>query len=43
MEDVHAKVEPAALYAVSGLQFLPFNTLYQLARRARPAPTGAPC
>ena len=28
---VHAQVDPARLYAVNGLQFLPFNTLYQLA------------
>ncbi|MGG5752184.1 rhamnulokinase [Zafaria sp. Z1313] len=28
---VHARVPPAELYAVNGLQFLPFNTLYQLA------------
>ena len=27
---VHARVSPDALYAVNGLQFLPFNTLYQL-------------
>ncbi len=29
--DVHAKVDPARLYEITGLQFLPFNTLYQLA------------
>src|SRR6476646_2610839 len=28
---VHAAVTPAALYGANGLQFLPFNTLYQLA------------
>jgi rhamnulokinase len=28
---VHQVVSPEALYAASGLQFLPFNTLYQLA------------
>jgi len=28
---VHAKVPPAELYARTGLQFLPFNTVYQLA------------
>jgi rhamnulokinase len=28
---VHQKVDPAALYAGGGLQFQPFNTLYQLA------------
>lgn len=31
IEDVHSKLEPTALYATAGLQFLPFNTLYQLA------------
>ena len=31
VERVHAVVSPAELYAVNGLQFLPFNTLYQLA------------
>ncbi|RNE67088.1 rhamnulokinase [Cryobacterium tepidiphilum] len=29
--DTHAVVSPAELYATNGLQFLPFNTLYQLA------------
>lgn len=28
---VHARVSPAELYARNGLQFLPFNTIYQLA------------
>jgi rhamnulokinase len=28
---VHAAVSPEELYAINGLQFLPFNTLYQLA------------
>lgn len=28
---VHAKVDPAELYALTGVQFLPFNTVYQLA------------
>jgi sugar (pentulose or hexulose) kinase len=28
---VHAKLDPARLYATTGLQFLQFNTLYQLA------------
>ncbi|WP_395312216.1 rhamnulokinase family protein [Mycobacterium sp. AMU20-3851] len=28
---VHREVDPAALYARNGLQFLPFNTIYQLA------------
>jgi rhamnulokinase len=31
VERVHAVVSPAELYAVNGLQFLAFNTLYQLA------------
>lgn len=31
VEAVHAVVSPADLYARNGLQFLPFNTLYQLA------------
>ncbi len=33
--EVHARVDPAELYAVSGLQFLPFNTLYQLTAERR--------
>jgi rhamnulokinase len=28
---VHHKLDPARLYATTGLQFLPFNTIYQLA------------
>ena len=31
VEAVHALVSPAELYGRNGLQFLPFNTLYQLA------------
>ena len=31
VQAVHEKVSPAALYARTGLQFLPFNTIYQLA------------
>ncbi len=31
VDATHALVGPAELYAVNGLQFLPFNTLYQLA------------
>jgi rhamnulokinase len=31
VERVHAEVSPRELYAISGLQFLPFNTVYQLA------------
>jgi rhamnulokinase len=38
IDDVHRKVDPARLYDVTGLQFLPFNTLYQLA--AEPDLTG---
>ena len=34
-DEVHRRISPADLYAVNGLQFLPFNTLYQLAA-ARP-------
>ncbi|HEY5821617.1 MAG TPA: rhamnulokinase family protein [Propionibacteriaceae bacterium] len=30
-ERVHGRVSHAELYAINGLQFLPFNTLYQLA------------
>jgi rhamnulokinase len=30
IDDVHRRVDPTRLYAVNGLQFLPFNTLYQL-------------
>jgi len=30
VERVHELVSPTALYAANGLQFLPFNTLYQL-------------
>ncbi|TQM79204.1 rhamnulokinase [Saccharothrix saharensis] len=37
VERVHARVSPEELYAVNGLQFLPFTTLYQLeAERASP-------
>jgi rhamnulokinase len=31
IERVHALVPPDELYAINGLQFLPFNTIYQLA------------
>jgi rhamnulokinase len=31
IEKVHQQVDPTRLYAVSGLQFLPINTVYQLA------------
>jgi rhamnulokinase len=38
MEQVFARVSREEIYAVTGIQFLPFNTLYQLyaARRATP-------
>jgi rhamnulokinase len=39
IDDVHAKVDPSELYEVTGLQFLPFNTLYQFA--AEPLLTGS--
>lgn len=32
---VHAHLDAAALYALNGLQHLPFNTVFQLAARAR--------
>lgn len=35
VERVHAVVPPAELYRRNGLQFLPFNTLYQLAAEAQ--------
>jgi rhamnulokinase len=31
---VHQELDPARLYATTGLQFLPFNTIYQLATEA---------
>jgi rhamnulokinase len=31
VDAVHRTIEPAALYARTGLQFLPFNSIYQLA------------
>src|SRR5438477_6050743 len=31
IDDVHRLIPPDDLYAINGLQFLPFNTLYQLA------------
>ncbi len=31
IDEVHALVSPAQLYAINGLQHLPFNTIYQLA------------
>ncbi|WP_201774117.1 rhamnulokinase [Demequina oxidasica] len=42
VERVHARVTPADLYARNGLQFLPFNTVYQLAAELRgPGLSGA--
>jgi rhamnulokinase len=35
IDDVHTRVDPARLYRINGLQFLPFNTLYQLAAEQR--------
>ena len=38
---VHRIIEPAELYARTGLQFLPFNTIYQLAAARQSAAFGA--
>lgn len=35
IDDVHGRISPEALYRINGLQFLPFNTLYQLAAEQR--------
>ena len=35
IDDVHARSTPERLYAINGLQFLPFNTIYQLAAEQR--------
>ncbi|HET9649022.1 MAG TPA: FGGY family carbohydrate kinase, partial [Microlunatus sp.] len=35
IDEVHRLVEPSELYAVNGLQYLPFNTVYQLAAERR--------
>jgi len=35
IEDVHTKIDFAELYRIAGLQFLPFNTIYQLAAEQR--------
>ena len=43
IDDVHAKLDPARLYGVNGLQFLPFNTLYQLAAEPDARPAGGRC
>jgi rhamnulokinase len=38
MEDVFTRVPRADIYDVTGIQFLPFNTLYQLVAAARTTP-----
>ena len=38
LDDVHRKLDPARLYELTGLQFLPFSTLYQLAAEPRLEP-----
>lgn len=35
IDEVHAQVDPQELYATSGMQYLPFNTIYQLAAEQR--------
>jgi rhamnulokinase len=35
IDDVHGLVSPDALYTTTGIQFLPFNTIYQLAAEQR--------
>ncbi len=35
VEAVHARISPERLYAISGMQHLPFNTIYQLAAEQR--------
>lgn len=35
VDDVHRRIPPDELFAVNGLQFLPFNTIYQLAAEQR--------
>jgi rhamnulokinase len=37
VDEVHAAIDPRRLYEITGLQFLPFNTLYQLAAEPGPA------
>ena len=39
MDSVFARVTRARLYDVTGIQFLPFNTIYQLVAAARRAPS----
>ena len=40
VDDVLAKVPAADLYAVTGIQQMPINTIYQLAAEARYAAAG---
>ena len=35
IDEVHDRISPEDLYRINGLQFLPFNTLYQLAAEQR--------
>jgi len=35
IDEVHRRISPEDLYRINGLQFLPFNTLYQLAAEQR--------
>ncbi|WP_022917099.1 rhamnulokinase [Ruania albidiflava] len=35
IEQVHTRISPEDLYAISGMQHLPFNTIYQLAAEQR--------
>jgi rhamnulokinase len=37
LDEVHRRLSPEQLYAVNGLQFLPFTTIYQLASERRSA------
>lgn len=37
IDTVHERVSPQRLYAISGMQFMPFNTIYQLAAESGPA------
>ena len=42
MERLTAEVGRARIYDITGIQFLPFNTIYQLAARGRPPTTWPP-
>ena len=37
VDDVHRHIDPRQLYAITGIQFLPFNTIYQLAAERQAA------